>query len=106
MDMRLCRSAILGVLTSVPTACGGRGGDSPLIAPTNASPGGIWRGTESVSGLQVVGLADKTGEFHFIRTDHVQEVGTATVSGNNVSANHGCRDRLEWNAQSDFRCPI
>jgi hypothetical protein len=55
-------------------------------APTNASVGGIWNGTDPVSGLQLVGLIDEAGEFHFIRSDGVQYVGTATTNGNSVSA--------------------
>jgi len=93
MDKRTLATTLLasfGVLTL--SACGGGGGNggSDIITPppvTNASPGGIWRGTESTTGLQVVGLVDEAGEFHFIRSDDVQYVGTATVSGNSVSAN-------------------
>lgn len=62
----------------------GSGGNTP--PPTNASPGGIWNGTESVSGLQVTGLVDESGDFHFIRSDGVQYVGTAVTSGNSLSA--------------------
>ena len=70
-------------------SCGGGGGygggNNP--APINASPGGIWNGTESVSGLQVTGLVDESGDFHFIRSDGVQYVGTAVTSGNSITAN-------------------
>jgi len=52
----------------------------------NASPGGIWSGTESVSGLQIIGIVDEAGELHFIRADGAQYIGTATTSGNSVSA--------------------
>jgi hypothetical protein len=83
------------------TACGGGGGSGsgggtattppPVITTpppvTNASPGGIWRGTDSTTALQVIGLIDEAGDFHFIRSDNVQYVGTASVSGNSVSAN-------------------
>jgi hypothetical protein len=74
--------ALLGLLA----ACGGGGYGSGMTV-TNASPGGIWTGTDSISGLAVVGLVDEAGEFHFIRTDGVQYVGQAMVSGNTVSAN-------------------
>lgn len=69
-------------------ACGGGGdsGSAPIV-PTNASPGGIWQGTDSFTGLSVTGLVTETGEFHFIRSDGVQSFGTLTVSGNNVTAN-------------------
>jgi hypothetical protein len=39
-----------------------------------------------VSGLQVTGLIDESGEFHFLRSDNVQYVGTAVVSGSSASA--------------------
>ncbi len=76
-------------------ACGG-GGTSMLGSPSNsggsgnstqnATPGGIWRGTESVSGQQVVGVVDEAGEFHFIRADNVQYTGTVSTSGTSFSA--------------------
>jgi hypothetical protein len=69
--------------------CGGGGGTAPSggssPTPTNASPGGIWRGTESVSGLQILGLVDETGDFHFIRSDDAQYVGTASMSSNSLT---------------------
>ncbi|HVW69114.1 MAG TPA: hypothetical protein VHB68_09065 [Steroidobacteraceae bacterium] len=65
---------------------GSSGGDSGGSTTTNASPGGIWRGTDSISGLQVIGLVDESGDFNFIRSDGVQYVGSATVSTNTVTA--------------------
>jgi len=53
----------------------------------NASPGGIWRGTDTVSGLQVTGLVDESGNFHFLRGDGVQYVGTTVVTGTSLTAN-------------------
>jgi len=83
---------IAASLCVVLAGCGGAGSSSgtSTSAPapvTNASPGGIWRGTESTTGLQIVGLIDESGEFHFIRSDNVQYVGTASVTGNSISAN-------------------
>jgi hypothetical protein len=75
------------------SGCGGSGSsDAPSSSsgpstPSSASAGGIWRGTESVSGLQVIGLVDEAGELHFLRSDNVQYVGNASVSGTSVSAN-------------------
>jgi hypothetical protein len=43
-------------------------------------------GTDSVSGLQMEGIVDEAGEFRFIRSDGVQWMGTATTSGNSISA--------------------
>jgi hypothetical protein len=82
---------VIGGLALV-ASCGGGGGDGGNGGGgggtvTNASVGGIWRGTESASGLSVIGLADEAGEFHFLRSDGVQYVGTANTNGNTVSAN-------------------
>jgi hypothetical protein len=70
-------------------ACGGGGGSlTPPPPPVvNASPGGIWNGTDSLSGLSVEGLVTETGEFHFIRSDLAQYIGTVSVSGNAISGN-------------------
>src|SRR5689334_14804706 len=75
-------------------SCGGGPGGNSVSSPSNqapppsnASPGGIWQGTESVSRLQVTGLVDESGELHFLRSDDVQYVGTATVAGSSVNAN-------------------
>jgi hypothetical protein len=72
----------------VLAGCGGSGDGGGTVGAnppaSNASPGGIWRGNESVSGLQVVGIVDESGNFHFIRGDNVQYTGTATVSGTSL----------------------
>lgn len=76
----VCALVLLG-------SCGGGsgyGGSNP--PPVNASPGGIWNGTESASGLAITGLVDESGDFHFIRSDGVQYVGTAATSGDSISA--------------------
>ena len=67
-------------------AAGCGGGDEGGSLVTTVSPGGIWGGTDSASGLQVSGLVDESGQFHFIRSDLVQFVGMATTSSNSVSA--------------------
>jgi hypothetical protein len=88
---RLRRWQWLFILSLVLASCGGGGGGSSGSSSsrppvTNASPGGIWRGTESVSGLTVVGLIDESGELHFIRSDNTQYVGRVTTAGNSVTA--------------------
>jgi hypothetical protein len=87
--IKLQRAAV-AVVMGFLAACGGGGGNTTPSGgnptPTNASPGGIWRGTESVSGLKIIGLVDEAGEFHFIRSDDAQYVGTATMSGNSLTA--------------------
>ena len=90
--MEMTKLLLMSNLALALTGCGGSGGDSSSSSSTptqvsNASPGGIWRGTESSSGLQVLGLIDESGEFHFIRpTDGVQYIGHTSTSGNSVSA--------------------
>lgn len=74
------------------SGCGGSGspistGSSGGGGSTQNSPGGIWRGTESISGLSVTGIIDESGNFQFVRADGVQYVGAATVSGTTLTAN-------------------
>ncbi len=65
------------------------GGDN---APTSgqilgASPAGIWRGTDSTTGLAVVGLLDDVGEAEFIRSDEALFSGVlSTAKDNSISA--------------------
>jgi hypothetical protein len=73
----LCMLAVAG--------CGGGDGGGSLV--TTASPGGIWAGTDSATGLTVKGLVDESGNFHFIRSDLSQFAGKANTSGNTLSAN-------------------
>lgn len=82
----------IGVVVMVAAlgACGGGGsGSSSTSTPApvpSVSPGGIWEGTESVTGLGVLGLVTESGEFHFIRGDNAQFIGTATMNGNTLSS--------------------
>jgi len=74
-------------------ACGGggSGGDSGggtssgTVPPPDASPGGIWEGTSTASGADIIGLVAETGEFHFISFDNVQYFGSVDVNGASVS---------------------
>jgi len=52
---------------------------------TDASPTGLWSGTDSATGLTMVGLINTAGEADFIRSDGVQFVGTAQVSGTTLA---------------------
>src|SRR5882757_3939329 len=88
MEMRVVNVVAAAGLMVALNGCGGGGstvggGGGPT---DNAISGGIWRGQESVSGLQVTGLVDESGNFHFIRGDSVQYVGVAKTSGGNVTA--------------------
>jgi hypothetical protein len=83
------RCAILSASLLTLAACGGgssSSGGTPTPPLANASLGGVWRGTDSVSGLQVLGLASEAGEFYLLRSDGVRYVGTASITGNSLSA--------------------
>lgn len=85
MDMRGMIAAGTVVLLA---GCGGGGsGLGNSTGANNATAGGIWRGSESVSGLGVVGIVNESGNFTFVRADGVQYIGTATISGTSVTAN-------------------
>ena len=72
--------ALLVTSCGLMSGCFGDSG-SAVIAPTNESPGGIWTGTDSQTGLPVTGLVTESGQFHFVRKDGTQYVGTVTTSG-------------------------
>jgi len=76
----------LVALIATLTACGGGGGggSTSTSVPANASPGGIWKGTDSATGQTVLGLVTENGQFHFIQADDTQYVGTVTTSGNTL----------------------
>jgi hypothetical protein len=78
------KNVVAFALLSLLVACGG-GSDGQLTV-VDASPGGIWKGMDPISGLALVGLVDEAGNFHFLRGDGVQYVGKASVSGNDLSA--------------------
>ena len=74
-------------LTASLVACGG-GGDGGRIVPPlipNASPGGIWIGSDN-SGLDIYALSTESGRIHWIApSTEEQGFGNATVTGNNVT---------------------
>jgi hypothetical protein len=88
MAKALWRNLILACSAAVLiSACGGGGSAADIGGMTiNALPGGVWSGTESNTGLSVTGIVDEAGEFHFIRSDGTQYVGTATTTGTVISA--------------------
>jgi hypothetical protein len=74
--------------------CGGGSGSSPPPPPpppSNASPGGIWVGTDPGSPTPVLGLVAETGELFFNATGAINGgvyyVGQFTVDGNAINAN-------------------
>lgn len=83
--------AALAVCMSLALAgCGHRGSgaasDSAGADEQTQSIGGIWNGTDA-SGRTVVAMADEAGEFHVILDDGTQYAGTASITGDAVSAN-------------------
>jgi hypothetical protein len=48
---------------------------------------GVWSGTDAGTGLAINGIIDESGDFHFVRADGVQYVGTATATSDSISAN-------------------
>ncbi len=53
---------------------------------TNASPTGIWTGTDSVTALNITGYIDSAGEAVFMRSDGAQFVGPTQVSNDTLAA--------------------
>jgi hypothetical protein len=80
------------VALAILAGCGGGGGDTSSGTSasggnqpvTNASPGGIWNGTDG-QGLQVTGIITETGEAYFLDSDGTQYFGTVTTSGNDLA---------------------
>lgn len=89
------RTILVAAALATLAGCGGGGGSGSGSAPTagapaapvNASPGGIWSGTDQATGLSLIGLVTETGEFHFIRSDDTQYFGTLAMSGRSANGN-------------------
>lgn len=92
--------ALLGVFTL--SACGGgsesnEAGSSP--PPTAASPGGIWRGRDSITGQEILGLIAEDGRTQFVVFDGIpptQYWGRVTLSGTSLSGNLDVADELTY----------
>jgi hypothetical protein len=76
----------LGVVLGVSLAGCGGGGKPDLEAFVPPSDGGIWHGTDSISGEEVYGIVAEDGTFRFIRADQVQYAGKATIDKTGVVA--------------------
>jgi hypothetical protein len=75
-------AAVCGLAAFGIAGCNGTGYmPAGMPMPTNASATGVWGGTDSVTGLSVVGYIDSGGNAVFIRADGVQFVGVTQVSG-------------------------
>jgi hypothetical protein len=69
------------------TSCGGGSGGAPPPPPpvVNASPGGIWNGTDPNYGSQIYGLVSETGTFFLSASDGVTYVGVFVTQGNGIN---------------------
>jgi len=86
-------SAVVAVFVLPLAGCGGGGSSSlPPPPPTpNASPGGIWVGSDPISIMPVLGLVAESGELFFRSqgptTAGVYFVGQFKTEGNAINAN-------------------
>lgn len=87
--MRARRISLIGIfgalLAVLSTAGCNSTSDSGSSTTTNASATGVWGGTDSVSGLGVSAFINSAGQATFIRSDGVQFVGSAQVSGDTLA---------------------
>jgi len=79
-------AAALGATLALGGCTGTDIGNTGGTTPTNASATGIWSGTDSVTGLTVIGYVNSTGDAVFMRADGAQFAGPTQVSGDTVVA--------------------
>ena len=75
-------AALLAVSGCTSSDNGSSGGSST----TNATPTGIWSGTDLVTGLSVAGYIDSGGQADFVRADGAVFIGPTQVSGDTLVA--------------------
>lgn len=87
--------ALLIPICPVVTSCGGSGSGNPTtgntqtaqpLPPASATPGGIWTGADSKTGLAVTVLIGEDGVFDEIRSDNAQFYGTLSFNANSFNA--------------------
>ncbi|HEX9138498.1 MAG TPA: hypothetical protein VF848_01825 [Steroidobacteraceae bacterium] len=61
-------------------------GTTTTPTKTNASPTGIWNGTDSVSNLQLAAIINSSGQAYFYRSDGVIFAGVIQVAGTTLAA--------------------
>jgi hypothetical protein len=84
---RLMRAAVLATtMSTVLVGCGGGGGSgndaNTFKAPLN---GGIWHGTDPLSGKSVYGIVTEGGAFTLLTSDNVVYAGDATFDKGSVT---------------------
>jgi hypothetical protein len=91
--MRRLRVELCGIAdaTLLIAGCNGSSldGSDTSSTPPNASAGGVWSGSDSVSGLTITALINSAGQADFIRSDGVQFVGSVQVSGDAMAGTLG-----------------
>jgi hypothetical protein len=72
----LIRAGLVAALGACMASCGGGGDASAFTQPLN---GGIWHGTDTISGQPVYGIVVEDGSFRFLRDDLAHYAGQATI---------------------------
>jgi hypothetical protein len=83
---RLMMALVSGAALALAACDGTDYGNTSSTTPTTASALGIWGGTDSATALNVAGFIDAAGLAIFMRSDGVQFVGPAQVSGTTFAA--------------------
>jgi hypothetical protein len=81
--MHLSRFLALMASVCLLYSCGGSGSSAPPNPIQGPSPGGIWRGTDTASGLAITGFVDETGFGEFMRADNAVFQGQVSTSASN-----------------------
>jgi hypothetical protein len=102
--MTSSRSISISTITLLLAACGGGGDDANNNAgsappPSNSSPGGIWRGRDSATGQEIIGVIAEDGRAQFVVFDGIpptQYWGRVSTSGSSLSGNLDVADELNY----------
>ncbi len=79
-------AAVLGAALALGGCTGTDGSTSGMTTTTDASATGIWGGTDSATGLSVIGYVNSAGDAVFMRADGAQYAGPTQVSGETLVA--------------------
>ena len=77
---------MLGAALALGGCTGTDGSTSGMTTTTDASATGIWGGTDSATGLSVIGYVNSAGDAVFMRADGAQYAGPTQVSGETLVA--------------------